>query len=62
MRLATFMFVSAVLIAMGAAAAASAGTVVLSDVTEIWALVVASILFIATFPAAPRQPLPDIYK
>jgi hypothetical protein len=55
------MFVSAVLIAMGTAAA-SAGTVVLSDVTEIWALVVASILFIATFPAAPRQPLPDIYK
>ncbi|WP_300583630.1 hypothetical protein [Marivita sp.] len=61
MRLATSMFASAVLIAMGAAAA-SAGTVVLSDVTEIWALAVASILFIATFPAAPRQPLPDIYK
>lgn len=61
MRLATSMFVSAVLIAMGTAAA-SAGTVVLSDVTEIWALVVASILFIATFPAAPRQPLPDIYQ
>ena len=55
------MFASVVLIAMGTAAA-SAGTVVLSDVTEIWALVVASILFIATFPAAPRQPLPDIYQ
>ena len=61
MRLATSMFASVVLIAMGAAAA-SAGTVVLSDVTDTRALVVASILFIATFPAAPRQPLPDIYQ